>query len=98
MLVLEVGCAVPKGADIAAKYCKHGTTQTMFVVITSFSWRVSESPTDNIQRGPLRDRMTVTRGSSSTLEEEEEEEIEVEEEKEDEEEKDDKTRRGQVDA
>jgi hypothetical protein len=34
---------------------------------------------DNIKTGAVRDRMTVTRGSSSTLEEEEEEEEEKEE-------------------
>jgi hypothetical protein len=37
---------------------------------------VSESLSDNIQRGALRDRMTLTRGSSLTLEEEEEDEEE----------------------
>jgi hypothetical protein len=39
----------------------------------SFSGQVSKSLSDNIQRDALRDRMTVTRGSSSMLEEEEEE-------------------------
>jgi hypothetical protein len=43
-----------------------------------FSGRASEYLSDNIQRGTLRDRMAVTRGSSSTLEEEEEEEEEEE--------------------
>jgi hypothetical protein len=33
---------------------------------------VSESLSDNIKRGVLRGRMTITRGTSSTLEEEEE--------------------------
>jgi hypothetical protein len=71
MLVLEVGHARPEGADIATKHCKHSTTQTMLSV-TFFSGRVSESLSDNIQIGVLKDRMTLTRGSSSTLEEEEE--------------------------
>jgi hypothetical protein len=35
---------------------------------------VGKSLLENIQRGALRDRMTVIRGSSSTLKEEEEEE------------------------
>jgi hypothetical protein len=35
----------------------------------SFSGWVSESLLDNIQRGDLRGRIRVTRGSSSTLEE-----------------------------
>jgi hypothetical protein len=47
---------------------------------------VSRSLSENIQRSALRDRRTVTWGSSSTLEEEnEEEEGEVDEEKEEEE-------------
>jgi hypothetical protein len=33
---------------------------------------VSESLSDNIQRDAFRDRITVTKGSSSTFEEEEE--------------------------
>jgi hypothetical protein len=41
---------------------------------------VSEPLTDNIQNGALRDRITVTRGISSPLEEEEEEEEEEEKE------------------
>jgi hypothetical protein len=44
----------------------------------SFSGRVTEPWSDNIQRRALIDRMTVTRRSSSTLEEEEDEEEEEE--------------------
>jgi hypothetical protein len=62
MLLLEVGCAGPKGTDFATKHCKHGTTQTRFVVKASFSGRVSESLSDNIQRGALRNKMAVTSG------------------------------------
>jgi hypothetical protein len=38
---------------------------------------MSESLSDNIQRDALRDRMTVTRILSSTLEKEEEEEEDI---------------------
>jgi hypothetical protein len=65
--VLKVGCAGPKGADIATK---QDYNAKQVVDITSFSGRMSEYLSDNIQRGALRNRMTVPRGSSSTLEEE----------------------------
>jgi hypothetical protein len=41
---------------------------------------VSESLSNNIQRGVLRDRITVTRGSSSMFKEEEKEEEDEDEE------------------
>jgi hypothetical protein len=44
--------------------------------MTSFSGRGSESLSNNIQKGALKDTMTVTRGLLSTLEKEEEEEEE----------------------
>jgi small-conductance mechanosensitive channel len=40
------------------------------VVRTPISMLVNESLSDNIQEGSLRDTMSVTRDSSSTLEEE----------------------------
>jgi hypothetical protein len=50
MLVLEVECAGPKGADIATKYVN--TNQV--VVIMCFSGQVNVSLSDNIQRGAMR--------------------------------------------
>jgi hypothetical protein len=70
--MLEVGCAGLKALLSQLTTVKrHNANQV--IVIVSFSVRVSESLSDNIQRGALRNRMTVTKGSSSTLQEEEDE-------------------------
>jgi hypothetical protein len=58
MLVLEVRCAKPNGADIATKYYKHGTCKPSCLQNVFFR-AVSESLSDNMSEGSMRNKLSV---------------------------------------